>query len=52
MKADLETLTWSDHKPYTTSYGVTIGHVRKGVCFNNTHEGMHYGMMIALGKLV
>ncbi len=52
MKADLASLTWEEHKPYTTSYGVTIGHVKKGVAFNNTHEGMHYGMMIALGKLL
>ena len=52
LKTDLESSTWADHKPYTTSYGVTISHVRKGVRFNNTHEGMHYGVMLALGKLV
>jgi len=52
LKADLKSSSWADHNPYTTSYGVTIGHVRKGVRFNNTHEGMHYGVMLALSKVV
>ncbi|MFK8056394.1 MAG: DinB family protein [Saprospiraceae bacterium] len=52
LEKDLVGLTWAEHKPYTTSYGVTIAHVSKGVRFNNTHEGMHLGTMIALSKLV
>jgi len=52
LKSDLETENWEDHNPYTTSYGVTVSHVRNGVRFNNTHEGMHYGVMLALSKLV
>lgn len=52
MEKDLVDLTWDEHKPYTTSYGVTISHVRKGLCFNNTHEGTHFGTMMALKRLV
>ena len=52
MEKDLSALVWEEHKPYTTSYGVTIGHVRKGLCFNSTHEGMHFGTMMAIAKMV
>jgi len=52
MEKDLAELSWEEHKPYTTSYGVTISHVRKGLCFNSTHEGMHLGTMMAIAKMV
>ena len=52
FKADLDILTWYKHSPYTTSFGVTIGNVRSAVRYNNTHEAVHYGTMLAIGKLV
>jgi hypothetical protein len=38
--------------PYTTSYGTTLHDVTDSITFNNVHEGMHYGVMLALRKLV
>jgi hypothetical protein len=52
LKSDLEVGGWQAHSPYTTSYGVTIIDVRSGVRFNNAHEAMHLGIMMAMGRLL
>lgn len=35
---------------YTTSYGVTLTEWEEAILFNNTHEGLHLGYMMALKK--
>lgn len=37
---------------YTTSYNITLKSIEDVINFNNTHEGLHYGYMMALKKLV
>lgn len=41
-----------DYKPYETSYGITLKSIENAISFNNTHEGLHLGYMMALRKLV
>ena len=33
---------------YPTSYGVTLKTIEEAIIFNNVHEGLHYGYMLAL----
>lgn len=37
---------------YTTSYNITLKSIDDVINFNNTHEGLHYGYMMAQKKLV
>lgn len=37
---------------YTTSVNVTLDSVEKAIDFNNFHEGIHLGVILALRKLV
>ena len=52
LEAKLATAdTWT-YNAYTTSYGTTLSSVEEAVRFNNVHEGLHYGTLLALNKLV
>ena len=37
---------------YTTSFEVTLNSIEDGIKFNNFHEGLHVGTIMALRKLV
>ncbi|MFK8160899.1 MAG: DinB family protein [Lewinella sp.] len=52
LVADLETLDFSNFKEYTTSYGVTLSNIGDALTFNNMHEAMHLGTMVAFKRLV
>ncbi len=40
------------YKTYTTSFNVTLKSIEDGIKFNNYHEGLHVGTIMALRKLV
>lgn len=48
LTKDLETKDFSNYKEYPTSFGVSLGSVDDALAFNNMHEAMHLGTMIAL----
>lgn len=50
LAEDLEAGTFKSYKEYATSYGFTLTSLADAVSFNNVHEGMHLGYMIALKK--
>lgn len=52
FESDLRRLDFSNFKEYTTSYGTTMRNVGQALSFNNTHEGMHYGVILAMRKMV
>ena len=52
LEADINSLDFSSFKPYQTSYGVALGNVEDALAFNNMHEAMHLGAVIALSKVV
>jgi hypothetical protein len=39
-------------EPYTTSVNVTLTDIESAFAFNNFHEGIHLGVILALRKLV
>lgn len=43
---------FKEYKEYSTSFNATLSSVDDGILFNNMHETMHLGFMIALKKLV
>ena len=50
LAEDLEAGIFKSYKEYATSYGFTLTSIVDAVSFNNVHEGMHLGYMIALKK--
>ncbi|MBC6992632.1 DinB family protein [Neolewinella lacunae] len=52
LEEDLQSLDFSNFKVYTTSFGVTLHNIDEALTFNNMHEAMHLGTMLALRKLL
>lgn len=50
LEEDLAAGTFGTYKAYATSYGYEITSTEDAVAFNNVHEGMHLGYIIALKK--
>lgn len=50
--ADYEQGLFVDYTPYTTSYHVTLNNIDEAIGFNNLHEAMHFGYMLALRKVL
>lgn len=51
-KTDYDSGLFSEYKSYQTSFGVTLQSIEDAIRFNNVHEGMHLGYVIAMAKLV
>ncbi|MFY0672082.1 MAG: DinB family protein [Bacteroidia bacterium] len=47
-----EASDFKQFKVYQTSYGAELKNVEQAIAFNNTHEGLHLGIMMAQSKLV
>ncbi len=43
---------FKEYNPYMTSYNVELTSIEDALNFNNIHEGLHYGYMRALYKLM
>lgn len=41
---------FKNFEEYTTSYGIILHHVEEALAFNNTHEGLHFGLAMAIKK--
>ena len=50
IREDVAANRFQQFKTYPTSYGYTLTSFVDAVVFNNVHEGMHYGYIIALKK--
>ncbi|MFK7905692.1 MAG: DinB family protein [Chitinophagales bacterium] len=48
IKLDLSAGLFKEFKTYPTSYSVTLDSIEDAVVFNNVHEAMHLGYMMAL----
>jgi hypothetical protein len=40
------------YQAYQSLYGVKINHIQDAIVFNNTHEGLHLGYMMAIRKMI
>ena len=52
LEADYQSDYFGAFKTYPTSYGITLHRVEEAITFNNAHEAMHMGTMLALRKLI
>ncbi len=52
FEKDYEDGIFVSYKPYMTSLNVELDSVQKAISFNAFHEGLHFGTMLALKKLV
>jgi len=43
---------FKEFKTYTTSFNATLTSIENAIAFNNIHEGLHLGYIMAMGKLV
>ena len=51
-KTDYANGTFKEYQSYTTSFNVTINSVEDAIRFNNVHEGLHFGSVLAIRKLI
>lgn len=40
------------YKTYPTSYNVTLNSIEDAIAFNNVHEGLHFGYILALKRAI
>ena len=52
LKADYGKGIFGAYKPVTTSYGAPLNSVEDAIRFNNVHEGMHYGQIKMLKRII
>jgi uncharacterized protein YbgA (DUF1722 family) len=52
LERDYNLGMFKTYKEYPTSYGVTLRSIEDAVIFNNMHESMHLGTLIALKKML
>lgn len=52
LEVDIDKDIFKTYEMYSTSYGVVLHTIEDALVFNNVHEGLHYGTILALKKLV
>ncbi|WBX73586.1 DinB family protein [Tenacibaculum pacificus] len=52
LQEDFEAGIFTEYTTYETSTGFTIDSIESAIAFNNLHEGIHLGIILALVKLV
>ena len=52
LLADYQTDRFGDFTPFTTSTGVYLETLEDAIAFNNFHEGLHLGFILALRNIV
>ena len=52
FEKDYELGIFKSYQSYTTSADVTLTDINSAIAFNNFHEGIHLGVILALRKLV
>ena len=52
FKSDFSKGVFTSYQSYTTSVNITLTDINSAFAFNNFHEGIHLGVILALRKLV
>jgi hypothetical protein len=52
MEEDYNNSVFTEYKEYPTSYNFTLGSIEDAIAFNNLHEGLHFGYIMAMKKMV
>ncbi len=51
-QSDLKNGVFKESKEYMTSYGIGVKSVEEAIPFNNSHEALHLGYMMAIRKAI
>jgi len=49
---DYKEMVFKNYNEYPTSYNVTLNSIKDAIQFNNVHEGLHFGYIMALKKVL
>lgn len=52
LEEDYNAGIFTEYEKYTTSTGFVLDSIETAISFNNFHEGMHFGVIMSLTKLV
>jgi len=52
LEKDYQSGIFRTYQEYTTSVDITLSDINSAIAFNNLHEGIHLGVILALKKLV
>ena len=52
MRQDYDNGLFTQYSEYTTSYNINLSSTEKAIAFNNVHEGLHFGYIMALKKAI
>lgn len=52
LKSDYKRKIFENFKEYPTSYGFTLTSIEDAIRFNNVHEGLHFGYILAMKKYI
>ena len=51
LQEDYNNAIFKNYTEYPTSYNVTLNNVEDAIQFNNVHEGLHFGYIMAMKKI-
>lgn len=51
-KQDYEAGIFKEFASYPTSYGITLNSIDEALAFNNAHEALHFGYMMAIRRMI
>lgn len=52
LMRDYDADFFSDYTPYTTSFGMDLKSIQDAIVFNNMHESLHYGYILAQKRAI
>ena len=50
LESDFTKGIFKEYNSYTTSFNITLDNIEKAIQFNNVHEGLHFGYIMAMKK--
>lgn len=52
LVSDYDEGLFDDYSPYSTSFGLDLKKIQDAIVFNNIHEGLHYGYIMAQKRAI
>jgi len=52
LEEDYTNDVFNNYTEYSTSYNITLNSTEDAILFNNVHEGLHFGYIMAMKKMV
>ncbi len=52
LMKDYDADFFSDYTPYTTSFGLDLKNIQDAIIFNNIHESLHFGYLMAQKRAI